>query len=155
MEQWKIIAKKGLMLISYATVAAANATPPVLPPSVEEAYKKKCIELKRRMNEVEEHNDTLRLRKVRLERGIQKMRLERAILLETLAKRMQKQGADGPSGGYDDESEGSSEGPPTVRQNWPLHYLLSPPFLTLTASPKKSPSAPNEVIAVPPNLPTQ
>lgn len=116
------------MLICYATVSAVNATPPMLPPSVEEAYKKKCIELKRRMNEVEEHNDTLRLRKVRLERGIQKMRLERAILLETLAKRMQKQGADGASGAYDDESEGSSEGPPTVRQTG--HF--TPWFLTLS-----------------------
>ena len=66
------------------------------------------------MNEVEEHNDALRLRKTRLERGIRKMRLERAILLDTLAKRMKKNGADGL---YDEESEGSSEGPPTVRQS--------------------------------------
>lgn len=69
------------------------------------------------MNEVEESNDAYRLRKARLERGIRKMRLERAILLDTLAKRMRKNGADGLGAVYDDESEGSSEGPPTVRQN--------------------------------------
>ena len=92
------------------------AIPPTLPPSVEEAYKKKCIELKRRLNEVEESNDVYRLRKVRLLRGIRKMRLERAFLLEILGKRMRKNGSggNGPHGFYDEESEGSSEGPPTV-----------------------------------------
>lgn len=95
---------------------AAGSVPPTLPPSVEEAYKKKCIELKRRMNEVEESNDAFRLRKVRLMRGIRKMRLERAFLLEILGKRMRKNGSgpNGVHGFYDEESEGSSEGPPTV-----------------------------------------
>ena len=103
------------------------AIPPTLPPSVEEAYKKKCIELKRRLNEVEESNDVYRLRKVRLLRGIQKMRLERAILLETLGKRMRKNGigGHGPHGFYDEESEGSSEGPPTVRQRSFSHISFS------------------------------
>lgn len=95
---------------------AAGSIPPTLPPSVEEAYKKKCIELKRRMNEVEESNDAFRLRKVRLMRGIRKMRLERAFLLEVLGKRMRKNGTgiNGAHGVYDEDSEGSSEGPPTV-----------------------------------------
>lgn len=68
------------------------------------------------MNEVEESNDVYRLRKVRLLRGIRKMRLERAFLLEILGKRMRKNGigGNGPHGFYDEESEGSSEGPPTV-----------------------------------------
>lgn len=66
------------------------------------------------MNEVEESNDAFRLRKVRLMRGIRKMRLERAFLLEILGKRMRKNGANGAHGTYDDESDGSSEGPPTV-----------------------------------------
>lgn len=68
------------------------------------------------MNEVEESNDVYRLRKVRLLRGIRKMRLERAFLLEILGKRMRKNGSggNGPHGFYDEESEGSSEGPPTV-----------------------------------------
>lgn len=95
---------------------AAGSALPTLPPSVEEAYKKKCIQLKRRMNEVEESNDAFRLRKVRLMRGIRKMRLERAFLLEILGKRMKKNGSgpNGVHGFYDEESEGSSEGPPTV-----------------------------------------
>ena len=69
------------------------------------------------MAEVEESNDAFRVRKVRLNRGIRKMRLERAYLLETLGKRMRKNGGsvDGNQGYYDDDSEGSSEGPPTVR----------------------------------------
>lgn len=97
-------------------VATSNPIPPTLPPSVEQAYKKKCIELKRRLNEVEESNDAFRLRKVRLERGIRKMRLERAFLLETLGKRMIKNGVGGGDvlDYYDEDSEGSSGGPPTV-----------------------------------------
>ncbi len=97
------------------TVAAGNVPPP-LPPSVEAAYKKKCIELKRRLIEVDEDNDAKRLRIVRLHQGIRKMRLERAYLLEALAKRQKKNGSsvDNHHGAYDEESEGSSEGPPTV-----------------------------------------
>ncbi|MCJ1424648.1 hypothetical protein MMC29_002536 [Sticta canariensis] len=104
---------------------AAGLIPPTLPPSVEEAYKKKCIQLKRRMNEVEESNDAFRLRKVRLMRGIRKMRLERAFLLEILGKRMRKNGSgpNGIHGFYDEDSEGSSEGPPT-RPPQPLEKPL-------------------------------
>ena len=95
---------------------AAGTLPAPLPPSVEEAYRKKCIELRRRMNEVEESNDAYRTRKLRLTRAIRKMRLERAYLLETLGKRMKKNGSSGDElqGFFDEESEGSSEGPPTV-----------------------------------------
>ncbi|KAL9104319.1 MAG: hypothetical protein Q9163_000710 [Psora crenata] len=68
------------------------------------------------MAEVEESNDAFRLRKVRLNRGIRRMRLERAYLLETLGKRMRKNGSsmDGIQSYYDEDSEGSSEGPPTI-----------------------------------------
>lgn len=95
---------------------ASGSVPPPLPPSVEEAYRKKCIELKRRMNEVEESTEVYRLRKERLQRGIRKMRLERAYLLEILGKRMKKNvsSLDGYQGVYDEDSEGSSEAPPTV-----------------------------------------
>lgn len=72
-----------------------------LAPSVEKAYYRKCIELKRRLNEVEAANDEARLRKVRLDRAILKMRLERAFLLEQLGKRMDVD-VDG-SGGSGDE----------------------------------------------------
>lgn len=67
---------------------------------MEKAYYRKCIELKRRLNEVEAANDEAKLRRVRLERGIMKMRLERAFLLDELRKRME----------YNvDDSEGSGE----------------------------------------------
>lgn len=106
---------------------APGAVPPALPPSVEEAYKKKCIELKRRVNEVEASNDEFRLRKVRLTRGIRKMRLERAFLLEILSKRMKKAGPGiaGLNEAYDEESDGSSEGPPTVefQRTFTIHLI--------------------------------
>ena len=110
--------------ISQSSVVAGSL-PPTLPPSVEEAYKKKCIELKRRLQEVEETNDSFRLRKIRLMRGIRKMRLERAFLLETLGKRMKKNGSgiNGMQGFYDEDSEGSSEGPPTVCNRGPTAGL--------------------------------
>ncbi|KAM0701739.1 hypothetical protein Q7P35_010648 [Cladosporium inversicolor] len=73
--------------------------PPVLPakraagtplaPSVEKAYYRKCIQLKRRLNEVEAANEEARTRRVRLDRAIMKMRLERAFLLEQLSKRVE------------------------------------------------------------------
>jgi len=70
-----------------STVATKNSP---LPPSVEKAYHTKCIELKRRLREVEETNDAARLRVHRLERSITKMRVERAILLDHLRNK-QKQ----------------------------------------------------------------
>lgn len=91
------------------------AVPPELPPSVEEAYRKKCIQLKTRLNEVEEANDASRLRIERLNRAIEKGRLERAFLLEQLAKRTSTNVED---------SEGSPSPPPTVSQN----FSSVPPF---------------------------
>ncbi len=61
-----------------------------LPPSVEKAYYRKCIQLKRRLNEVEAANDEAKVRRTRLDRGILKMRLERAFLLDELRKRMEQ-----------------------------------------------------------------
>ncbi|KAJ9622662.1 hypothetical protein H2203_006312 [Taxawa tesnikishii (nom. ined.)] len=81
-----------------------------LAPSVEKAYYRKCIELKRRLNEVEEANDAARLRKLRLNRAIMKMRLERAFLLEQLAKRMDHSG---------DGSDRDSSPPPTPQAEKP------------------------------------
>lgn len=75
-----------------------------LPPSVEKAYYKKCIDLRRRITDIEDSNDGTRLRIKRLHRGIQKMRLERAFLLEQLHKHME----------YNmDDSDRSSSPPPT------------------------------------------
>lgn len=84
---------------------ADNATP--LPPSVEAAYYRKCIALKRRLNEIEANNEAARLRKVRLDRAILKMRLERAFLLERLAERM------APNV---DDSDRSTSPPPTPHE---------------------------------------
>lgn len=91
----------------------ASSVPPQLPPSVEEAYRRKCIQLKQRTNEVEEANDAARLRLARLKRQVEKMRLERAFLLEQLAKRTSTNVED---------SEGSPSPPPTVRD-----AISSPP----------------------------
>ncbi|KAF2634302.1 hypothetical protein P280DRAFT_279568 [Massarina eburnea CBS 473.64] len=75
-----------------------------LPPSVEAAYYRKCIDLRRRIRDVEDSNDGTRLRIQRLQRGVVKMRLERAFLLEQLHKHME----------YNvDDSDRSSSPPPT------------------------------------------
>ncbi|KAK5127907.1 hypothetical protein LTR85_005024 [Meristemomyces frigidus] len=78
--------------------ASTAGTP--LAPSVEKAYYRKCIQLKRRLNEVETANDEAKVRRVRLDRSIMKMRLERAFLLEQLSKRMENNV---------DDSEGSAD----------------------------------------------
>jgi len=81
------------------TVATATDSTP-LAPSVEKAYYRKCIELKRRLNEVEAANDEAKTRRARLDRSIMKIRLERAFLLDELRKRMEQNV---------DDSEGSGE----------------------------------------------
>jgi hypothetical protein len=53
---------------------------------VEGAYKRKCIALKKRLNEIEAENEMMRMRNKRGWQYIQKMRLESCILLERLAK---------------------------------------------------------------------
>jgi hypothetical protein len=66
-----------------------EARPPTTsanPPSVEIAYKRKCIALKKRLAEVEAENEIMRTRNRRGWQYIQKMRLESCMLLERLAK---------------------------------------------------------------------
>ncbi|PHH63956.1 hypothetical protein CDD81_5175 [Ophiocordyceps australis] len=87
-------------------MAPQSAIPPALPPSVEEAYRRKCIQLKNRTNEVEEANDAARLRLARLKRQIEKLRIERAFLFEQLTKRTSTNVED---------SEGSPSPPPTPK----------------------------------------
>ncbi|GAW24286.1 hypothetical protein ANO14919_138690 [Xylariales sp. No.14919] len=91
-------------------MAPQNAHPPSLPPTVEEAYRRKCIQLKERSKEIEEENDAYRLRLSRLKRQIQKLRLERALLLDQISKRTSTNVED---------SEGSPSPPPTP-QDKPL-----------------------------------
>lgn len=57
---------------------------PPLAPSQELAYREKCIALKRRLTEIENNNDSLRKRLEREKRFQDKMRLNRAILLNHL-----------------------------------------------------------------------
>lgn len=76
-------------LTHRSTVPAKRAAGTPLAPSVEKAYYRKCIQLKRRLNEVEAANEEARIRRVRLDRAIMKMRLERAFLLEQLSKRVE------------------------------------------------------------------
>jgi hypothetical protein len=64
----------------------SNTVPPANPPSVEIAYKRKCIALKRRLAEIETENELMRTRNSRSHQYIQKMRLETCMLLERLNK---------------------------------------------------------------------
>ena len=93
-----------------------GAIPPPLAPTVEEAYRRKCIQLKQRINEVDHDNESARIRVVRLERGVQKLRLERAFLLEQLAKRTSTNVED---------SEGSPSPPPTVSKSPFFFYFFT------------------------------
>lgn len=94
---------------SNPRVTASAAIPPALPPSVEEAYRRKCIQLRARTLTVTEANEAARIRLLRMRRGIEKMRLERAFLLEQVERRVKIAGPDAES------SEGSPSPPPTVR----------------------------------------
>jgi hypothetical protein len=91
-------------LVAEANIEPASVPSP-LPPSVEEAYRRKCVQLKNRTNEVEDANDAARLRLARIKRQVEKLRIERAFLLEQLAKRTSTNVED---------SEGSPSPPPTV-----------------------------------------
>ncbi|KAK1676679.1 hypothetical protein BDP55DRAFT_660429 [Colletotrichum godetiae] len=88
-------------------MAPQSAIPPSLPPSVEEAYRRKCIQLKQRTGEVEEENDATRVRLARIRRQIEKLRMERAFLLEQLAKR---------TSANVEDSDGSPSPPPTPQE---------------------------------------
>ncbi|KAI0391523.1 hypothetical protein F5Y17DRAFT_468180 [Xylariaceae sp. FL0594] len=93
-------------------MAPQSSHPPSLPPTVEEAYRRKCIQLKQRYKEIEEENDAYRLRLERLKRQIQKLRFERAIILDQIAKRTSTNVED---------SDGSPSPPPTP-QDKPLRH---------------------------------
>jgi hypothetical protein len=99
------------------------------------------------MNEVEDANAASIVRLSRMKRGIEKLRLERAFLLEQLAKRTSTNVED---------SEGSPSPPPTVRPEHPQYLYHSDSnrrALTLS-SPKKNHSVPSVVTANLPSSPT-
>ncbi|KAI9641411.1 hypothetical protein NHQ30_010213 [Ciborinia camelliae] len=122
-----------------------SKNPPTLPPSVEESYKRKCIQLKTRMNEVEEANDAARLRLSRMQRAITKMRLERSFLLEQMAKRTSTNVED---------SEGSPSPPPTPQEK-PLRTKRGhrkPSFLNTLGDPSiPLPNSLNANLAISPS----
>ncbi|KAK9477404.1 high mobility group box domain-containing protein [Lipomyces japonicus] len=60
---------------------------PSIPHSEELKYRQKCKDLKKRIQDIEEQNDALTLRLSRSKRAVQRMRLERAFLLEKLEER--------------------------------------------------------------------
>ncbi len=73
--------------------AAAGSEVPLhrnapLAPTQELAYRKKCIQLKRRLAEIEANNDSTRKRILQETEHVQKMRLLRAILLNHLKEVM-------------------------------------------------------------------
>lgn len=78
---------------------------PALPASVEQSYRQKCKDIKKRITEIESSNDLLTARIQRARRAIQRMRLERAFLLQQLEQRTDARV---------DDSEGSPSPPPTV-----------------------------------------
>lgn len=88
-------------------MAPSNYIPPQLAPSVEEAYRRKCIQLKQRTQEVEEANAAARIRVARVTHQIEKKRIERALLLEQLQRRLSTNVED---------SEGSPSPPPTPEE---------------------------------------
>ena len=61
---------------------------PPLAPSQELAYRKKCIQLKRRLKEIEDANDATRRRIDQEKSQLSKQRLNRAILLQHLKELM-------------------------------------------------------------------
>ncbi|KAJ4304187.1 hypothetical protein N0V88_001799 [Collariella sp. IMI 366227] len=111
-------------------MAPASAVPPALPPSVEEAYRRKCIQLKQRTSEVEEANDAARLRLARLKRQVEKMRLERAFLLEQLTKR---------TSANVEDSDGSPSPPPTPKEK-PLRIKRGHRKPSALPNPEATPS---------------
>ncbi|KAJ5565618.1 hypothetical protein N7535_007256, partial [Penicillium sp. DV-2018c] len=122
--------------------------PPANPPSVEIAYKRKCISLKKRLSEIEAENEIMRIRNRRGNQYIQKMRLETCMLLERLAKvtgmadeakagtvnpelrsraaaMINTASAPGAAAFLEDDTEGSSDEQPRTPEERPLRVKRS------------------------------
>jgi hypothetical protein len=86
----------GLGQTRVSPFVAADQLPPQrnapLAPSQELAYREKCIQLKRRLIEIEADNDAKRARIAREKQLHMKMRLNRAILLDKLREVMESRG---------------------------------------------------------------
>lgn len=132
-------------VLTKSPTPTATQAPPALSPSVEEAYRRKCIQLKARLNEVQAANDVKRAKLLRMNRGIDKLRLERVVLLEALNKRTSTNVED---------SDGSPSPPPTVChpdtgsaiQNHLLGSMQCDVLTFIFYSPKKNPFASSAAI---------
>jgi non-histone protein 10 len=113
------------ILLRVETAKSPSGPAPALPASVEQSYRQKCKELKKRILEIEGSNDHLTSHIQRARRSIQRMRLERAFLLEQLEKRTDPRVED---------SEGSPSPPPTVRSPPSSLSLYSVPTYSLWPS---------------------
>jgi hypothetical protein len=91
-----------------------------LPPSVEAAYYRKCIELKRRVEEIETNNDKYRTSINRHAAAIKRLRLERAFLINAILSETDSKPIAGTNQPISDESESI---PPTVRHQ---HTIVTP-----------------------------
>jgi non-histone protein 10 len=114
----------------------------MFPANEESKYKQKCKDLKRRIREIETHNETVAISIERAKRSIQRIRLERALLEEKLEERTNVKVQD---------SEGSPSPPGSPIQHDLIKKHLHPPTKKETRSdtPKaKKPAAPRD-----PNLP--
>jgi hypothetical protein len=101
-----------------------------LPPSVEAAYYQKCIDLKRRIQEIEGNNDKMRTTIDRSHRAVNKLRLERGFLVSEVVRQMAKETG----------SEKSDSPPPTVRDLASNSLHLSCTMIQkLTSSPDFKP----------------
>jgi hypothetical protein len=125
------------------TVEAQLSRNGPLAPTQELAYRKKCIQLKRRLQEIEANNDATRRRIEREKLHVKKMRLNRAILLANGAGHPSEfMGADDPKRFPDDnqlldDSSEESEEEPEVSD---IPHVKRGIVLTHTSSPLKGPN---------------
>lgn len=100
-------------------------------------YKQKCIELRKRVREIEEHNELVELSLSRTKRFIKRLRLERALLLEKLEERATQSA---------DDSDGSLSPPdsptlfagmdfPTIRSKYNANGVSSGHSTPIMKSP--------------------
>jgi len=96
--------------VSERVIRGTSNSP--LPPSVEAAYYRKCIELKRRVEEIESNNDKYRSAINRHASAIKRLRGERAFLIDTIVRETGTKPATGNSN--QPASDDSESIPPTV-----------------------------------------
>jgi hypothetical protein len=102
----------GLLTMSFADRIMHGVENSNLPPSIEAAYYKKAIELKKRVIEIESNNDVKRMNLQRVNRDVQKLRMERALLIEMIRNGMSKVA---PEDGSEESDDSAPPTPPVVK----------------------------------------